>query len=236
MRLILFITVFLSLLSPTSRAVEYLDADNLGEAAGMVLLEARMIEMTRVYCVAQLPDDSRMIDYYSYSWELENQMELDAMQAYMGTIDQTKVKASQAPHLAAYQKLLKTTVVARGAKHMCGGIMGELKSGGRKISKRTPRASRFLLAYLAANPMAALTKEAKNYRTGCLKRAINDGVGLAAGRQRCTCLFNTTYSELSADEIAGMKKVVAQGKSLDDYAPMRRIQPMLASCVVKAKK
>jgi len=236
MRLILFITVFLFLLSPTSRAVEDLDANNIGEAAGMVLLEARMVEMTRVYCVAQLPDDSRMIDFYSYSWEMDNQKELDAMQAYMGKIDQAKMKASQAPQLAAYQKLLKTTVAARGARHMCGGIMGELKAGSRKISKRTPRASRFLLAYLANNPLAPLTIEAKNYRTGCLKRAINEGVGLTAGRKKCTCLFNVTYSELSVSEIAGMKKLVAQGKSLDDYAPMRRIQPQLAACVVKVKK
>src|SRR5262245_6917182 len=149
-----------------------LDADNLGEAASMVSLQAMNIEELRKYCGGKLPEHKGSIDGAALNWSDRNQAEIDAAHVWFGDPARKKIHdqvvAGFEPVIAGIRESLKV----RDPQQICAALTNAWVNGDSDVAKETPRASKFLRDYLVANPMPAQIAEGRDFIKGCLKQAV----------------------------------------------------------------
>jgi hypothetical protein len=125
-----------------------LDADNLGEAVGMVAVENRAIELSRKFCNEQFPELRRQVDSAAVSWRDRNQAEVRDLIAQ-------KMDDSAASKIAATAAFAAIHALSRDQQQQyCMDFAAGVPDGARDVSARTPRASQFLKEHLKAHPLS----------------------------------------------------------------------------------
>lgn len=218
-----------------SAQVKYLDADNLGQAAGLVFTDSVMRDMARVECGKDFSAYAAHFDTAYFEWHRANEDELAAStkaRAKFSAEDRAMVEnAAKAGAKAMFDKL-------RADGHLetyCVNQVQSMRNGEMATAKRTPKASAFLKEYLASHPLTNDEVMHRDFISGCEAQSLNKGVSLDTARPQCACLAEVQETKLTAaeraesDEHARARKPTAE---LMQLPHMQRILPDMARCMV----
>lgn len=211
-------------------SAQMMDASNFDQAVAMVSLHGRIIDERRKYCGRYFPDQKRVINYYSLLWSDKNEFEIDAVESYLSNQDKKNFYDKQAKFLEPTMSALNAITILVSRRTACEGFIKQLQEGTDNVAKKTPKASQYLTNYLKDHPLQEIEKQKANHMMGCVKQGFNKGADFDAAVPVCRCITNTTYSNLTIDELKEADRVARAGGDSEALPQSRRLFPLLMQC------
>jgi len=219
-----------------SAQVKYLDADTLGQAAGLVFTDSVMRETMRVECGKDFSAYAAHFDTAYFEWRRANEDELSAADKARATLSpDDRVVLENAARAGAKAMLVKLRADGN-LETYCVNQVQSMRSGETATAKRTPKASAFLKQYLVSHPLTNDEVMHRDFISGCEAQSLNKGVSLDTARPRCACLAEVQETKLTAaeraesDQHARARMPTAE---LMQLPHMQRILPDMARCMVE---
>jgi hypothetical protein len=227
---IFFRAIVLLFATAEAGAGQYLDADNVSQAAGMVLAGRENMLRMRAFCAEQLPVHARIIDRAALVWIDKHEDELNGAESVMSAEKVSKFLQASAPMLDQFLAESKRVAREKGVESTCLNLAGGWQSDERSLAVQSPKASKFLKEYLKAHPLGEERLYQIGDETGCRQQQWNVGNGLDSALPLCKCLTDKTYELLSTEQLKGMRQWVLAGKPLAEYEPFAKTAPDMAQC------
>jgi hypothetical protein len=212
------------------RSAEAPDAATLEQAARVFAFQARFNEELRKYCGKQFPDAKRRFDSLVAAWTLANKTELEALRAYVGTLDRKQFDAATDSSLSKSLAGLKNADTDQEYTIVCEGFGQTLMTDRPAGPARFPKASRLLVAYLEAHPLPPAQAFEADFQAACVNEGMAREIDFDALRVQCTCTSERLVALLQPAEIAAANRAVQSGGDVMNLEPVKRIASQLAQC------
>jgi len=206
-----------------------LDADNVGQALGMVSANKAVMEGTRKLCDQLLPTDKLFIDYYFFKWTLDNSAELAALQVFEEKNMSATFKSVRDTSVNASLDMVKLLSEEK-QKQYCINYVNRLKNGGMNLSTYTPKASAYLIDYSKSHPLTADEQSDIDFKNGCIERSFNAHADYDGAISQCSCSLNVVKTELSPKERAEILEIEKKKGDIKQLPQVKRITPDIQKC------
>lgn len=224
----------LCFISAVSASPAPLDADNVGQALGMVSLDNATKESTRKLCDQLLPADKFTIDYYFYKWIRDNSTELAAIQVFEGTDDFVKFKSVRDAGVNISLGAIKLLPEEK-QKQYCTNYVIALKNGDFNLSVYTPKASGYLVDYSKRYPLTPDEQGDIDFKNGCIGAYLNHHGDYDVGLSACNCTLHVIRTEMTSAENAEMLDVENKKGDIQKLPQAKRIAPDIQKCATGAQ-
>jgi hypothetical protein len=127
---------------------DYRDADNFDQAAGMMYMNLKMVELMSSECKRRIPETTTSIDAAREAWRHQDAREIEAAErrfhekVELDPSGAAKFESAAASDLNEHVLPWLQSLPEKSVNQMCSQYFGELTSGVSR--RRTPKAYRFL--------------------------------------------------------------------------------------------
>ncbi|WP_333679538.1 hypothetical protein [Dyella sp.] len=180
-----------------ANAATIADADNLEQAASMVLAAAKIIDADMDTCARANPSQSFIYRMAAFMWQGDNREMVVAAQ----NIRQKMVVSDLA--IRGGDVIVKNAIAAYALavqldRNTCIQSATDVFSGRSYVKNQTPRAYAFLIATYSPSPRMALDQDKSDATVGCMKAYSNRGLrDFDRGLTFCQCNTEAMFSHMT---------------------------------------
>lgn len=215
------------------KQLAYQDADNPGEAYGLVAMEDKSQEYIRSQCVEWLPQYKQEIDHAYFNWRDRNERELFVAARMLKTLphDMNDLLRNNLSKIEAILNMIPSFFRQPYCIKMAQGYA----SGSSDIAERTPNASRYLLSEWKKAPSSIDEDRAMNNVAGCIKSGLNQGLDYDLLVSYCDCVQSSVFSDLDDREYAGLETATAENDTAAIQSIFLPHRDQFESCLKSAQ-
>jgi hypothetical protein len=191
-----------------ANAAAIADADNLGQAASMVLAEAKIIDAAMDECARANPSQLFAYRFADLLWQGENKDMVLAAQKVSHEIV-TSDMAIQGGDIVVKNAIAAYALAVQLDKNICIQYANDIFSKKDYVKNQTPRAYAFLVSAYSPSPQMAMEQDRSDATVGCMKAYSNRGLrNFDRGLAYCQCNTEAMFSEMTEAQRQELHKIM----------------------------
>lgn len=189
-----------------TRTASAADADNLGQAASMVLAESKIIDANMDTCIRANPSQSFLYRMAAFIWQGDNREMVVAAENVRKKMAVSDL-AIQGSEVIVKNAIAMYAVAVQLDGNTCIQSANDVFSGKNYVKNQAPRAYAFLSATYSPSPQMALEQDRSDATVGCMKSYSNKGLrDFDRGLAFCRCNTEAMFAKMTEAQRQEMHK------------------------------